>query len=63
MSCGIVLIDDDANRGAALRTSGWQNWETIRANDVYLTPGPHRLKVVALSDLFNVNWISVERPQ
>jgi len=44
-------------------SGGWQNWATIRANDVRLTAGTHRLRVVALSDLFNVNWISLERPQ
>jgi hypothetical protein len=37
--------------------------EAVRADDVYLTAGTHRLRVVALSDLFNVNWISVQRSQ
>ena len=60
-----VEIDGiDATGSLAIpNTEGWQNWATIRARDVYLAAGTHRLRVVALSDLFNVNWISLQRPQ
>ena len=59
-----VEIDGDATGSVNVPNTGdWQSWETIRANDVYLTAGTHRLRVVALSDLFNVNWISVQRSQ
>jgi alpha-L-arabinofuranosidase len=44
-------------------TEGWQRWATIRANNVYLTAGRHRVRLVALSELFNVNWISLQRAQ
>ena len=60
-----VEIDGtDVTSGLTIPNSGgWQKWETIRGNDVHLTTGTHRVRVVALSDLFNVNWISLERPR
>jgi hypothetical protein len=57
-------IDGNATGSVNVPNTGdWQSWETVRAVDVYLTAGTHRLRVVALSDLFNVNWISVQRSQ
>ena len=59
-----VEIDGTATGSVSVPNTGlWQRWETIRANDVYLTAGTHQLRIVALSDLFNLNWISVQRPQ
>ena len=61
-----VGVEIDGNSTGSVNvpnTAGWQSWQTIRANDVYLTAGTHRLRVVALSDLFNLNWISVQRSQ
>jgi hypothetical protein len=39
-------------------TNGWQNWETA-INKINLTPGLHTLRLQALSDGFNLNWIHI----
>ena len=47
-----ILLSDFPN------TNGWQNWETA-INKINLTPGLHTLRLQALSDGFNLNWIHI----
>jgi hypothetical protein len=37
-------------------TGGWQVWQTFR-NSIYLSGGKHKLRLVANSAGFNINWI------
>jgi alpha-L-arabinofuranosidase len=43
-------------------TGGWQLWQTVTRSHVYLPAGTHRLRVTALTDGFNLNWLSVSVP-
>jgi hypothetical protein len=40
-------------------TGGHQIWQTITVARVALTAGVHRLRYVALSSGYNINWISL----
>lgn len=40
-------------------TGGWNNWQTISWNRIPLPAGTHKIRLVALSDGFNVNWFDV----
>src|SRR4029453_3388612 len=43
-------------------TGGWQTWATVTRRGVYLPAGTHRLRFVARSDGFNLNWFSFAAP-
>ena len=43
-------------------TGGWQTWETVTRRGLYLPAGTHRLRFVASSDGFNLNWFSFAPP-
>lgn len=40
------------------RTGAWQNWQTVIRPNVYLSAGTHRARMVAITDGFNLNWLS-----
>ena len=42
-------------------TGGWQTWETVTRRGLSLPAGTHRVTVVAATDGFNLNWLSLER--
>jgi hypothetical protein len=60
-----MLIDgaDVTGTMAAPNTGAYQNWQTVTRSRVHLTSGTHRLRFVADTSSFNLNWISVTRSQ
>lgn len=44
---------------AVPNTGGWQNWQTVTSPRIFLTGGAQRLRLVAITDGFNVNWIAL----
>jgi alpha-N-arabinofuranosidase len=44
-------------------TGGWQNWQAVTQSRVYLAAGVVRLRFVAITDGFNLNWISLDKSQ
>lgn len=44
-------------------TGGWQTWQTLTRANVPLAAGTHRLRLLAITNGFNVNWISLQRGQ
>jgi alpha-N-arabinofuranosidase len=40
-------------------TGAWQTWQTVTHARVYLTAGTHRATFAAMTDGFNVNWLSL----
>jgi alpha-L-arabinofuranosidase len=56
-----VLVDGQDLTGsiAIPNSGGWQNWRTVTKENVYLAAGTHRARVAAVTDGFNVNWLSL----
>jgi len=48
---------------AVPNTGGWQTWQTVTRPRVHLAAGTHRLRWVALTSSFNLNWIGVAPSQ
>jgi alpha-N-arabinofuranosidase len=40
-------------------TGGWQKWQTVTRTSVYLPAGTHRARVSAITNGFNLNWMSL----
>ena len=40
-------------------TGGWQQWRTVTHARVHLAAGTHRVRIVALTGGFNLNWLSI----
>ena len=57
-----LLIDgvDVSGTVGVPNTGDWQQWATVSAGSVHLGAGLHRLRVLADTDGFNVNWISLQ---
>jgi hypothetical protein len=58
-----LLIDgvDVSGSVSVPNTGDWQLWTTVSAGSVHLGAGLHRLRVLAATDGFNVNWISLQQ--
>jgi hypothetical protein len=57
-SFSLYLGDDFLGSAYAGYTGGWQNWETIRIEDVEITGGDDQiLRVNMQANEFNINWI------
>jgi hypothetical protein len=59
-SSGMDIYVDGEKRGTAnfTNTGGWQVWNTFH-NSINLESGKHKLRIVATSSGFNINWIEV----
>lgn len=42
-------------------TGSWQKWQTVTRSKIYLAAGSHRLRSLAITNGFNLNWISLQR--
>ena len=40
-------------------TGGWDKWQTVSVSGVPVSAGAHKIRLVPLSDGFNVNWFDV----
>lgn len=40
-------------------TGGWQTWLTSRGSNLFLEPGVHTLRLLAVSPTFNINWFEL----
>src|SRR5262249_55577378 len=58
-----LLVDgvDVSGRVDVPNTGDWQVWATVPAGTVHLGAGLHRLRFLADTDGFNVNWISLQQ--
>ena len=55
-----LVNGQDMSGGIVIPATGaWQNWQTVTHTSVYLPAGTHRATVSAISDGFNLNWISL----
>jgi len=44
-------------------SGGWQKWKTVSATDrVYFARGLHKIRLMAASSLFNINWMELTDP-
>jgi hypothetical protein len=46
---------------AVPNTGGYQAWRTVLRSGIYLASGSHRLRCVAITSGFNLNWLSVQK--
>ncbi len=52
-----VLVDGNLRFTQSFtKTGGWQNWQTFN-NTVHLTAGKHKIRLVAKTAGFNINWL------
>jgi hypothetical protein len=42
-------------------TGAHQNWQTVTRSRISLAAGTHRLRVVAITGRFNLNWLSLSK--
>ncbi len=42
-------------------TGAHQNWRTVTRNRIYLAAGPQRLRTFAITNSFNLNWLSLTK--
>jgi alpha-L-arabinofuranosidase len=56
-----VLVDgkDVTGSVAIPNTGGWQKWQTVIRSRINLDAGAHAITIVAITDGFNFNWLSV----
>lgn len=41
-------------------TGGWQNWETIEGDEITLVEGTQRIRLLATTGGFNLNWFEIK---
>jgi hypothetical protein len=41
-------------------TGAYQTWRTVTRSRIYLAAGAHRLRSVAITNGFNLNWLSLQ---
>ncbi len=56
-----VLVNGQSATGgiAVPNTGAWQKWQTVTHTRIYLAAGSSRATVAAITDGFNVNWMSL----
>lgn len=59
-SLNILLGSNILYKQTLSSTGGWQAWRTF-SRDVTLTAGQHTLRIEALSDEININWLEIVR--
>lgn len=42
-------------------TGGWQTWQTVAANNIFLTQGQHVMRINFNSDYMNLNWLELRQ--
>lgn len=59
-ACSLNLLVDGVNSLSQSfpNSNGWQNWKTY-INKISLTSGIHTLRLKAVTDGFNINWIHI----
>lgn len=56
----ILLNGQDVTGSIAVpKTGGWQKWQTVTRSSIHLSAGSYRARIEALSDGFNLNWVSL----
>jgi hypothetical protein len=60
-----ILVDGSDVTGsiAVPNTGAYQNWQTATRSRIYLAAGTRRLRSVAVTNGFNLNWLSLARSQ
>jgi hypothetical protein len=59
-SIAVRLDGSDLPGNVAIPNTGaWQNWQTVTRTGIYLSSGPHRIRITAVTDGFNLNWLSL----
>jgi carbohydrate binding protein with CBM6 domain len=58
-----VLLDGADISGSVTvpNTGAWQKWQTVTTPAIYIPAGDHRIRLVAVTDGFNLNWLSLAR--
>jgi alpha-L-arabinofuranosidase len=55
----VLVNGTDVTGGLTVpHTGGWQKWQSVTRPGIYLPPGTHRVRMAAVTDGFNLNWIS-----
>jgi hypothetical protein len=56
----MLLNDSDVTGSIAVPNTGaYQAWQTVARSRIYLAGGTHRLRFVAITNGFNLNWMAI----